>query len=127
MSPTASPLEPAQTEPAWVTGGCHRFFDAAAETPRRLCAVGTGPAHPDRIAAAETAVARARTELGRRVEVSIEDYVRIEGASSQALERRQLTHQLSSTQLESLRVDAIWHGPDGRPHALVSIPTPRIP
>lgn len=105
--------------PIWVTQGCRAHWTDAGERRRVVCGVGSAPASRDRVRARETAVARARSEIARSLEVTIENLVRTADHAGGESELRTIVHQLSSASLRGCRVRSVWRSGTGEMHALV--------
>ncbi len=111
--------------PDWVTGGCHAQRAGGSHDGKLICGVGSATASRNRVAARETAIARARAAMARGLQVTIESLVRLEDSSRDAdeskSELRTIVQQLSSASLPASRVVATWIAPSGAVHALVSL------
>lgn len=112
--------------PAWLERGCRAHWADPAERRNVVCAIGSAPAHRNRVVARETAVARARSEIARSLEVTIESLVRLEEPGSGDARLETIVHQLSSASLRGVRVEAVWRAPGGAVHALVSLDVDRV-
>jgi hypothetical protein len=114
--------------PVWVTRGCRAHWEDEAVRRAVVCGVGSAPAHRDRVAARETAVARARSAIARSVEVTIESVVRLEDGGAAGDEGRlaSIVHQLSSASLPGCELVSVWQSRTGEIHALVSLPVARV-
>lgn len=116
--------------PEWVRRGCRAYWHDAEIRRQVVCGVGSAPAHRDRVRARETAIARARSEIARSLEVTIESLVRLEdrgrGPGRGEGELTTIVHQLSSTSLRGARVETVWRAASGAVHALVSLDLERL-
>ena len=116
--------------PAWVTRGCHAQQAEGSDEGKLICGVGSATASRNRVAARETAIARARTAMARGLQVTIESLVRLEDSSRDAehseSELRTIVQQLSTASLPASRVVATWRAPSGAVHALVSLEVARV-
>jgi hypothetical protein len=85
--------------------------------------VGSASASRNRVAARETAIARARSVIARSVEVTIESLVRLEESEATGDEGRleTIVHQLTSASLPSCEVVSVWRSQSGEVHALVAL------
>lgn len=129
VSRFATPPRPTpslEAAPAWLTSGCRAHWSDPAQRRRIVCGVGSAPAHRDRVAARETAIARARAEIARSVEVTIESLVRLADRGAQPAELETITHQLSSTSLRGIQTEEVWRAGTGEVYALVSLDVDRI-
>jgi len=88
--------------------------------------VGAVRAAAETLAARDTAVARARSEIARSLEVTIESLVRLEARGDGEAALGALAHQLSSTSLRGVRTEAVWRAADGETHALVALDLDRV-
>ena len=128
----ATPDRPSTAEqladaPEWVTRGCRRHFQQAPAERPVLCGVGTAGPSRNRLAARETAVARARSAIARSIEVTIEDLVQLEDSSTRPDgELRTIAHQLSTASLPACQVESTWQAPGGQIHALVSLEVEKV-
>lgn len=112
--------------PAWVVRGCRAFWSDPDRRRRVVCGVGSAPTHRNRVAARETAIARARAELARSLRVTIESVVRLEDAGSDAGALDSIVHQLSSASLRGVQLEDVWRAEAGETHALVSLDVDRV-
>ena len=116
--------------PDWVTSGCRSHWASATERRGLVCGVGSAPASRDRVAARETAIARARSAIARSIEVTIESLVRLEEASTtdggEEARLETIAHQLTSASLPGCEVVSVWRSRSGEVHALVALPVERI-
>jgi hypothetical protein len=113
-----------------VTRGCRSQPKEDSDAGKVICGVGSAKARRNRVAARETAIARARAAMARGLQVSIESLVRLEDSSRNAddpkSELRTIVQQLSSTSLPASRVVATWSAPSGTVHALVSLEVAKV-
>lgn len=114
--------------PEWLTRGCRSHWKTEAEQRAVLCGVGSAPPSRDRVAARETAIARARAAIARSIEVTIESLVRLEdsGAGNGDGELRTIAHQLSTASLPGSETVAVWRSGTGEVHALVALSVARV-
>ncbi len=116
--------------PDWVTRGCRAHQAEGGDGGKVICGVGSATASRNRVAARETAIARARAAMARGLQVTIESLVRLEDSSRDAddpeNQLRTIVQQLSSASLPASRVVATWRAPSGAVHALVSLEVVRI-
>lgn len=93
-----------------------------------MCGVGHAPSNRNRLAARDTAVARARSEIARSVTVTIENLVRLEDGrrGSDDGELRSIVHQLTSASLPGCQIESIWESSTGETHALVSLEVTKV-
>ena len=132
-APTSEPASarPSATErladaPAWVVRGCRAFWSDPERRRRVVCGVGSAPTHRNRVAARETAIARARSELARSLRVTIESAVRLEDTGNDPGTLDTIVHQLSSASLRGVQLEAVWRAEAGETHALVSLDVDRV-
>ena len=112
--------------PAWVTEGCRAYWTNAEKRRKVVCGLGSAPSMRDRVAARETAIARARTSVARSLEVTIESLVRLEERGDSDPQLETIVHQLSSTSLRGLQLESVWRSPRDEVHALVSLDLDRV-
>ena len=112
--------------PAWLVSGCRAHWPDPVVQRRIVCGVGSAPAHRNRVAARETAIARGRAEIARSLEVTIESLVRLTETGVGDAELETLVHQLSSTSLRGLQLETVWRAQTGETYALVSLDVARI-
>ncbi len=128
-SPYATPArEPASLEdaPTWLLSGCRAHWSDPARARRIVCGVGSAPAHRNRVAARETAIARGRAEIARSLEVTIESLVRLVDRSGDDGDLDTIVHQLSSTSMRGIQLEEVWRAASGETYALVSLDVARI-
>jgi hypothetical protein len=106
-----------------VTQGCRAHWTDEEERRNVVCGVGSAPPNRNRIAARETAEARARAAIARSIEVTIESLVRLEDRNGSATDGdlRSIVHQLSSASLPGCQLETVWRSNTGSTHALVSL------
>lgn len=112
--------------PAWVTEGCRAYWTNPEKRRQVVCGLGSAPSMRNRVAARETAIARARTSVARSLEVTIESLVRLEERGDSDPELETIVHQLSSTSLRGLQLESVWRSPRDEVHALVSLDLDRV-
>ena len=112
--------------PSWLTSGCRANWSDPARARRIVCGVGSAPAHRNRVAARETAIARGRAEIARSLEVTIESLVRLEDRSGGNGDLDTIVHQLSSTSMRGIQLEEVWRSASGETYALVSLDVARI-
>lgn len=112
--------------PEWLLSGCRAHWSDPIRARRILCGVGSAPAHRDRVAARETAIARGRAEIARSLEVTIESLVRLEDRADTDGEVDAIVHQLSNTSMRGVQLEQIWRAESGETYALVSLDVARI-
>lgn len=128
-SPYATPAPRSvslEDAPPWLVSSCRSHWSDPARAQRVVCGVGSAPAHRDRVAARETAIARGRAEIARSLEVTIESLVRLVDRSGEAGELDTIVHQLSSTSLRGVQLEEVWRAESGETYALVSLDVARI-
>ncbi len=115
--------------PVWLTQGCPAYWSTPSEREGVVCGVGSAAAGRDRVAARDTAIARARDAVARSVEVRVESFVRVETSSGATDEEsvEAVVHQLTSTLLPACRVVEVWRAPSGSVHALVALDATLLP
>jgi hypothetical protein len=112
--------------PEWVTRGCRAHWQEPEERRRVVCGVGSASNHRNRVAARETAIARARTSIARSLKVTIESLVRLEEQETGEDQLDTIVHQLSSTSLRGVQLESVWNAESGEVHALVSLDLERV-
>jgi hypothetical protein len=112
--------------PAWVVRGCRAYWMDPEQRRRTVCGVGSAPPHRNRVAARDTAIARARAELARSLRVTIESVVRLEDAGKGGGALETIVHQLASASLRGVQLEAVWSQQSGETHALVSLDVDRV-
>ena len=122
-TPTSASLEDA---PAWLVGSCRAHWADLERARRIVCGVGSAPAHRNRVAARETAIARGRAEIVRSLEVKIESLVRLVDRGGEDDELDAIVHQLSSTSMRGIHLEEVWRAESGETYALVSLDVARI-
>lgn len=122
-TPTSASLEDA---PAWLVGSCRAHWADLERARRIVCGVGSAPAHRNRVAARETAIARGRAEIVRSLEVKIESLVRLVDRGGEDDELDTIVHQLSSTSMRGIQLEEVWRAESGETYALVSLDVARI-
>ena len=122
-APTSASLEDA---PVWLVGSCRAHWADLERARRIVCGVGSAPAHRDRAAARETAIARGRAEIVRSLEVEIESLVRLVDRGGEEGELDTIVHQLSSTSMRGIQLEEVWRAESGETYALVSLDVTRI-
>jgi hypothetical protein len=124
----ASPAEILANAPNWVTEGCRSHWEDAESRRKVVCGIGSASSHRNRIAARDTAVARARSAIARSIQVTIESLVRLEdtGTRGEDGEMRSIVHQLTSASLSGCQVEAVWEAETGEVHALVSLQVAKV-
>lgn len=124
-SPGAAPSEvdPLADAPGWVTRGCRVYWQDQPAEANVVCGIGSAGPNRNLLAARETAVARGRSDIARRIEVTIESLVRLDSSSNDASDGvlRSIVHQLTSTSLPACRVESVWQAEGGEVFALVSL------
>ena len=122
-APKSASLEDA---PVWLVGSCRAHWADLERARRIVCGVGSAPAHRNRVAARETAIARGRAEIVRSLEVKIESLVRLvdRGGDDGALDT--IVPQLSSTSMRGIQLEEVWRAESGETYALVSLDVTRI-
>lgn len=124
-----SAVEVLADAPSWVTQGCRAHWPDEEERRRVVCGVGSAPPHRNRVRARTTAIARARSEIARSLQVTIEDMVRLaerDGSTGPEEELDTLVHQLSTASLQGCQVESVWRSETGEVHALVSLGVDRV-
>lgn len=122
-----SPTEALAGAPSWVTRGCRSHWTDDEERRTVVCGVGSAGPNKNRVAARETAVARARSAVARSVQVTIESLVRLEDSGeTDDGELRSIVHQLTSASLPGCQVESVWRSSSGEVHALVSLEVARV-
>lgn len=112
--------------PIWLTQGC-RFHWKNEQTRRNVvCGVGSAAPNRNRIAARETAIARARSAIARSIEVTIESLVRVEDSGTGDGRIRAFVHQLTSESLPGCQLESVWQSKSGEIHALVSLQVAKL-
>jgi hypothetical protein len=124
----ATPAEILANAPTWVTEGCRSHWEDTESRRKVVCGIGSATSHRNRIAARDTAVARARSAIARSIQVTIENLVRLEdtGTRSEDGEMRSIVHQLTSASLPGCQVEAVWEAETGEVHALVSLQVAKV-
>jgi hypothetical protein len=112
--------------PGWVTNGCRFHWKNEIERREIVCGVGSAGPNRNQVAARETAVARARSEIARSVTVTIESLVRHDDRNDDAGEFRSIAHQLTSASLPGCQVESVWQASTGEIHALVSLQVAKV-
>ncbi|MEM9177817.1 MAG: hypothetical protein AAGC67_21635 [Myxococcota bacterium] len=112
--------------PAWLVSGCRAHWSDPARAERIVCGVGSAPAHRNRVAARETAIARGRAEIARSLEVTIESLVRLVDRGGDDGDLDTIVHQLSSTSMRGVQLEEVWRAESGETYALVSLDVARI-
>lgn len=129
VSPYATPAPKSASlddAPAWLVSSCRAHWSDPARAQRIVCGVGSAPAHRNRVAARETAIARGRAEIARSVEVTIESLVRLVDHSGEGGDLDTIVHQLSSTSMRGIQLEEVWRAESGETYALVSLDVARI-
>lgn len=118
-----SPVAVLEDAPSWLRRGCRNHWPDERTRNDIVCGIGSAGPDKNRLAARETAIARARSEIARSLEVTIESLVRHEESGSQTagVELRSIVHQLSSASLAGCRTESVWRSRSGEVHALVSL------
>lgn len=109
------------TAPVWVTRGCRAHWKDTVIRRKVVCGIGSAPGNRNRVAARETAIARARASVARSLQVTIESLVRLSDRGDDEAELATIVHQLSSTSLRGVQVESTWRSETGEIHALVSL------
>jgi hypothetical protein len=122
-APRSASLEEA---PAWLVASCRAHWADPERARRIVCGVGSAPAHRNRVAARETAIARGRAEIARSLEVTIESLVRLVDRGGEDGEVDTIVHQLSSTSMRGVQLEEVWRAESGETYALVSLDVARI-
>ena len=112
--------------PAWLTEGCRSHWKTAQARRTVVCGVGSAGPNRNRIAARDTAIARARSAIARSIEVTIESLVRVEDSNSGDGELHEFIHQLTSESLPSCQLESVWRSETGEVHALVSLRVAKV-
>jgi hypothetical protein len=112
--------------PPWVTEGCRAFFRDAEKRRQVVCGIGSSPKNRNRLAARDTAIARARAAIARSLEVTIESLVRLDEGNTDGANLKTISHQLSSTSLRGAQLESVWQAETGEVHALVSLDLDRV-
>ncbi len=112
--------------PPWVTTGCRAFWVDADKRRQVVCGIGSAPSNRNRVAARETAIARARAAVARSLEVTIESLVRLNERDGGDADLDTIVHQLSSTSLRGVQLESVWRAETGEVHALVSLDLDRV-
>ncbi len=109
--------------PSWVRKGCRSHWKGTASAGHVICATGSAPPARNRSRARETAIARARTEMTRSLEVTIETMFahRDDGSHGGRGELTDISQQVAMASLPRCSVEAIWSSPNGTTHALVAL------
>jgi len=125
-TPPPSTAEVLAEAPSWVVDGCRAYWSDTTERREVVCGVGSAPAHRNRVAVRDTAIARARAEISRSLVVTIESLVRLEETDRGEAELQTIIHQLSSTSLRGVQLEQTWKSMTGEVHALVSLDLARV-
>ena len=112
--------------PDWLVSGCRAHWSDPAQARRVVCGVGSAPAHRNRVAARETAIARGRAEIARSLEVTIESLVRLVDREGDDGDLHTIVHQLSSTSMRGIQLEQVWRAESGETYALVSLDVARV-
>jgi len=112
--------------PPWVTSGCRTYWSDAVKRRQVVCGIGSAVSNRNRVAARETAIARARSVIARSLEVTIESLVRLEERETGDSDLETISHQLSSTSLRGVQLESVWRAETGEVHALVSLDLDRV-
>jgi len=112
--------------PPWVTDGCRAYWSDAEKRRQVVCGIGSAASNRNRVAARETAIARARAVIARSLEVTIESLVRLEERGAGDADLDTISHQLSSTSLRGVQLESVWRAETGEVHALVSLDLNRV-
>lgn len=123
---TRPPEESFAEAPTWVSGDCRAFWEKTDDRRRLVCGVGSAPANRNRVRARETAIARARSEIARSLQVTIENIVRLEDHEDGSSDFDSIVDQLSSASLRGCRTERVWRSASGEYHALVSLDVTRV-
>ena len=121
-----SPGEELADAPEWLRRGCRAHWPDRAEGSQVVCGIGSAPANRNRVAARETAVARARSAVARSLQVTIESLVRLDDRTGKDAELDTIVHQLASASLRGIQLEEVWRSPSGEVHALVSLDVERV-
>lgn len=126
LSRTRSVSDSLADAPAWVTDGCRAYWSDAEKRRQVVCGIGSAASNRNRVAARETAIARARAVIARSLEVTIESLVRLEERGAGDADLDTISHQLSSTSLRGVQLESVWRAETGEVHALVSLDLDRV-
>ncbi len=126
LSRTRSVSDSLADAPAWVTDGCRAYWSDAEKRRQVVCGIGSAASNRNRVAARETAIARARAVIARSLEVTIESLVRLEERGAGDADLDTISHQLSSTSLRGVQLESVWRAETGEVHALVSLDLNRV-
>lgn len=126
IPPQVSVAESLASAPSWVIEGCRTYWQDADQRRKVVCGVGSAPGHRNRVAAKDTAIARARSAIARSLEVTIESLVRLEETGNGEADLVAIVHQLSSTSLRGAQLEDTWKSGSGEIHALVSLDLARV-
>lgn len=121
-----SPSEALADAPTWLRRGCRAHWPNRAEASQIVCGIGSAPANRNRVAARETAIARARADIARSLKVTIESLVRLYDQTGQEAELETIVHQLASASLRGIQLEEVWRSPSGEVHAMVSLDVDRV-
>ena len=121
-----SPSEALADAPNWLRRGCRAHWPNRAEGSQVVCGIGSAPSNRNRVAARETAIARARADIARSLKVTIESLVRLHDQTGQEAELETIVHQLASASLRGVQLEEVWRSPSGEVHALVSLDVDRV-
>jgi len=112
--------------PTWLTEGCRSHWKTAQARRAVVCGVGSAGPNRNRVAARETAIARARSAIARSIEVTIESLVRVEDSNSGDGDIHEFVHQLTSRSIPSCQLESVWRSETGEVHALVSLQVAKV-
>ena len=112
--------------PTWLTEGCRSHWKTAQARRAVVCGVGSAGPNRNRVAARDTAIARARSAIARSIEVTIESLVRVEDSNSGDGDIHEFVHQLTSRSLPSCQLESVWRSETGEVHALVSLQVAKV-
>ena len=112
--------------PIWLTEGCRLHWKNEQARDSIVCGVGSAEPNRNRVAARETAIARARSAIARSIKVTIESLVRIEDTATGDGEINSIVHQLTSASLPGCQLESVWQSRTGEVHALVSLQVAKV-
>lgn len=121
-----SPSEALADAPNWLRRGCRAHWPNRNEGSQIVCGIGSAPSNRNLVAARETAIARARADIARSLEVTIESLVRLDDQTGQEAELETIVHQLASASLRGIQLEEVWRSPSGEVHAMVSLDVDRV-
>jgi len=124
--PSRSVSEILADAPHWVTSGCRTYWSDPEKRRQIVCGIGSAASNRNRVAARQTAIARARSAVSRSLEVTIESFLRLDEKGKSGANLDTIVHQLSSTSLRGVQLESVWQAETGEVHALVSLDLDRL-